>query len=139
MEAAQALADLTEVSSQIESAVLADADGSVLASTFADGSRATGVARAALALLAAGEGSASDRARLTQLVAETTEGAVFVVRERDLLVAAVTGSEPTVGLVFYDLRTCLRLAAEPPAGEPADGGPAAGPAGAATDPRSGDA
>jgi hypothetical protein len=27
-------------------------------------------------------------------------------------VAAVTGREPTAGLVFYDLKTCLRLSAE---------------------------
>jgi predicted regulator of Ras-like GTPase activity (Roadblock/LC7/MglB family) len=121
MEAAQALADLTEVSSQIQSAVLADAEGQVLASTFADDRTAQGVAESALALLAASEASGSDRARLTHLVAETSEGAVFVVRERDRVVAAVTGPQPTVGLIFYDLRTCLRLAAEPTSGDGADG------------------
>jgi hypothetical protein len=34
---------------------------------------------------------------------------VFVVRDRGHFVAAITGREPTVGLVFYDLKTCLRL------------------------------
>jgi hypothetical protein len=31
------------------------------------------------------------------------------VRDEGHLVAAVTGAQPTVGLVFYDLKTCLRL------------------------------
>jgi hypothetical protein len=31
------------------------------------------------------------------------------VRDERHLVAAVTGAQPTVGLVFYDLKTCLRL------------------------------
>ena len=42
MEAAQALADLVEISSQIESAVLAGADGTVLGSTLAEPARAGG-------------------------------------------------------------------------------------------------
>jgi hypothetical protein len=33
---------------------------------------------------------------------------VFVVRDGDRLIAATTTPEPTVGLVFYDLKTCLR-------------------------------
>ena len=53
MDAAQALADLTEISSQIEAAVLADAEGAVLASTFPDESRSRQLANAAQALLAA--------------------------------------------------------------------------------------
>jgi hypothetical protein len=31
-----------------------------------------------------------------------------VVRDGDRLIAATTTPEPTVGLVFYDLKTCLR-------------------------------
>ena len=114
MDAAQALADLAEVSSQIESAVLAEAGGQVAASTFADPERGERVAAAALELLRAADASAaaSERAALSQLVAETPAGAVFVVRDGERVVAAVTGPEPTVGLVSYDLKTCLRLAAE---------------------------
>ena len=50
MDAAQALADLTEISSQIEAAVLFDAQGEVRASTLADGP-ARSLARAAAELL----------------------------------------------------------------------------------------
>ena len=46
MDAAQALADLTEISSQVEAAVLFGEDGGVAASTLADGDAAP-LARAA--------------------------------------------------------------------------------------------
>jgi predicted regulator of Ras-like GTPase activity (Roadblock/LC7/MglB family) len=115
MEAAQALADLTEISSQIESAVLADQEGTVLGSTFDDGERAQGVAEAALELLREAEAVSTQAAEpLVQLQAATPEGSVFVVRDERSVVVAVTGGEPTVGLVFYDLRTCLRLVGEEP-------------------------
>jgi predicted regulator of Ras-like GTPase activity (Roadblock/LC7/MglB family) len=115
MDAGQALADLTEISSQIEAAVLAGADGSVDASTFADEERGRAVAAAAVELLRAADEARSERGdRLVQLQAATPEGSVFVVRDEKRLVAAVTGAEPTAGLVFYDLKTCLRLAGEEP-------------------------
>ena len=46
------------------------------------------------------------------------DGSLFVVREGQLLIAATTGPEPTSGLVFYDLRACLRKAAEKPKPKP---------------------
>ncbi len=36
---------------------------------------------------------------------------MFVVRDGERAIAATTGPEPTVGLVFYDLKSCLRAAA----------------------------
>jgi hypothetical protein len=50
---------------------------------------------------------------LTQLEAATLAGSVFVVRDYGRVITATTGPEPTVGLVFYDLKTCLRNAADP--------------------------
>ena len=115
MDAAQALADLAEVSAQIEAAVLVDADGTVLASTLADEANGAALATAARGLLEAAEASeaAGERAQLSHVVATVPGGGVFVVREPDRgrLVAAVTGADPTVGLVVYDLKTCLRLGA----------------------------
>ena len=110
MDAAQALADLIEVSSQIEGAVLLGPDEQVSASTWTDG-RGDRVAATARALVAAAE-EAQSGSPLTQLHGASEEGGVFVVREGDRMVAAVTRPDPTVGLVFYDLRTTLRLAAE---------------------------
>lgn len=114
MDASDALADLTDISTQIETAVLVDAQGSVVASTFADPDRAQATARAARGLLAAAEramGGSESHERLVQLQAATPEGCVFIVQDEERLVAAVTVPEPTVGLVFYDLKTCLRHAA----------------------------
>ena len=111
MDAAQALADLTEISAQIEAAVLARADGSVVASTFRQAGRGEDLARAAVELVAAaGEARGNSGApELVQIQAATPRGSLFVVRDGGHVVAAVTGSKPTVGLVFYDLKTCLRM------------------------------
>lgn len=114
MDAAQALADLVEISTQIETAVLVDAQGKVAATNLADGSRADSLASAARDLLAAADESMSGSERsekLVQLQAATPEGCVFVARDDERVVAAVTVPDPTVGLVFYDLKTCLRHAA----------------------------
>ncbi len=114
MDASQALADLIEISTQIETAVLFDAGGKVAATNLGDAPRADSIARAARDLLAAAEEgmSGSERGeKLVQLQAATPEGCVFVVRDEERMVAAVTVPDPTVGLVFYDLKTCLRHAA----------------------------
>lgn len=113
MGAAHALADLTEISSQIEAAVLAGKDGTVVASTFGDDEQAASVAAAALELLEAARQAQPDGAEPpVQIQAVTPEGSLFVVQDGQHLIAAVTGDEPTVGLVFYDLKTCLRLAGD---------------------------
>jgi predicted regulator of Ras-like GTPase activity (Roadblock/LC7/MglB family) len=113
MDAAQALADLTEISSQIQGALLLDRGGDVLASTFEDEGRTARVAEATAALLAAVEEVSGEREEpLVQLEAATLDGSVFVVRDGELAVAATTTAEPTVGLVFYDLKSCLRAASE---------------------------
>jgi len=111
MDAAQALADLTEISSQIEAAVLAGADGAVVASTFRETGHGEDLAKSAVELVsAAGEsGGEAPNRELVQIQAATPRGSLFVVRDGSHVVAAVTGSKPTVGLVFYDLKTCLRM------------------------------
>jgi predicted regulator of Ras-like GTPase activity (Roadblock/LC7/MglB family) len=111
MDAAQALADLTEISAQIDGAVLADSSGSLVASTFAQEERGKELAREAADLLAAASESRAEGQELMQIQAATPRGSVFVVRDENHLVAALTGSRPTVGLVFYDLKTCLRMLA----------------------------
>ncbi len=110
MNAEQALAELTAISAQIDSAVVFDASGSVLAATLADAERSRRVAESSHKLLAA---AAQTRPSLggegvRQLEAATPEGHVFVVREGDQVVAATTAPNPTAGLVLFDLRTCLR-------------------------------
>jgi predicted regulator of Ras-like GTPase activity (Roadblock/LC7/MglB family) len=106
-----ALSELTEISSQVEAAVLFAPDGEVVASTLPD-DRAKQIAASAKALFeGAGHAGAGD---LTHLEAATVDGSLFVVRDGDLLIAAATGVEPTSGLVFYDLKACLRKATAKP-------------------------
>lgn len=107
MDAASALADLTEISSQVEAAAVLSADGTVVASTLEDSAASERLARAAQDLLAAGDGIAGER-KLTQLEAALRGGSVFVVREEGRAIVATTTPAPTSGLVFYDLQTCLR-------------------------------
>jgi predicted regulator of Ras-like GTPase activity (Roadblock/LC7/MglB family) len=109
---AQALADLTEISSELEAAVLAGLDGSLVATTLADDERSAAVMANALALLEGARAAADGARELTQVQAATREGCVFVVSDERHVLAAVTGADPTAGLVFYDLKTTLRSVAE---------------------------
>ncbi len=109
MDAAAALADLTEISSQIETAAVFDADGSTRASTFDDDAGAERLVEAARELLAAaGELPVGAGRELTQLEAALLNGSVFVVRDGERAIAATTSPRPTSGLVLYDLRAYLR-------------------------------
>jgi predicted regulator of Ras-like GTPase activity (Roadblock/LC7/MglB family) len=119
MDAQQALADLTEISSQIEAAVVFDDEGKVAGSTLGDSSRTGGLARAAGELLAAAEEVKTGQSALTQLEVATGEGSVFVVRDGPTFIAATTGGNPTVGLVFYDLKSALRAVKSAPKPTPA--------------------
>jgi predicted regulator of Ras-like GTPase activity (Roadblock/LC7/MglB family) len=109
MDAQQALADLTEISSQIQAAVIFDEKGTVAASTLDDAARADELARDAARLLdEAAAVRIGDGAPLTQLEAATPEGSVFVVSDDKIRIAATTAPEPAVGLVLYDLKSALR-------------------------------
>lgn len=103
MDANQALAELAELSSQVERAVVLDAQGAVLAS-MGDGDA---LARSALDLLAAAGGLHPSAGDVTRAEVELAEGGLFVIREGGRTIAAITGPNPTSGLVAYDLRTCL--------------------------------
>jgi hypothetical protein len=105
-----ALDQLTQISSQIDVAVLFDDKGKVLASTLPD-DRAARFAASARALFE--EAQRSGEGDPMQLEAVTAAGSVFVVRDGKTLIAASTSPEPTAGLVFYDLKSCLREAAKP--------------------------
>jgi predicted regulator of Ras-like GTPase activity (Roadblock/LC7/MglB family) len=112
---ASALAELTEISSQVEAAVLFDRDGAVEGATVAD-ERAGRMATTALALLEAAEQIRAQE--VTQIEAATGDGNLFVVRDGARLIAAATSQDPTAGLVFYDLKSCLRRTAEKPKPKP---------------------
>ncbi len=111
----EALATLTDLSAQIDGAVILDDEGAVLASSFPSEHVGSQVAAAASRLLNAARERAGDgRSPLTHLLVATAAGVVFVARDEGKAIVAVTGTEPTVGLVFYDLKVTLREAAAPP-------------------------
>jgi len=109
VDAAAALERLREISSQVRTAVIFERGGKVVGSTLADEQRAKGVAGEAEALLNEAEQRRDDATgEFAQLEVALQAGSVFVVRDGDRVIAATTQPEPTVGLVFYDLKSCLR-------------------------------
>ena len=109
VDAAQALADLTEISSQVVHVAIVDGEGTVLATTIADAGRTARFVQGVATLLEEADTLRQTRGlpSLSQLEAATLEGSVFVVRRDDRIIAATTRPDPTVGLVFYDLKHCL--------------------------------
>jgi len=114
-QAADALAHLTEISTQIKAAVVLDREGTVQASTV-DDERAGRIASSALELFR--QADAQRDQELVQLDVALSGGSVFVVRDEERLIAATTTPGPTAGLVFYDLKSALRSFAEPPKPKP---------------------
>jgi predicted regulator of Ras-like GTPase activity (Roadblock/LC7/MglB family) len=96
----------------VRGAVIFERGGKLLGSTFVDDERARQVAAEAAELLRDAESRHRDEreasGEFAQLEAALRGGSVFVVRHGDVLIAATTPPEPTVGLVFYDLKSCLR-------------------------------
>jgi predicted regulator of Ras-like GTPase activity (Roadblock/LC7/MglB family) len=118
MDAKAALDRLSEISSQVRAAVIFERGGKMAGSTLGDEERARTLAREAEELLAQAErrrGDLTETREFAQLEVALQGGSVFVVRHGDRLIAATTAPEPTVGLVFYDLKSCLRDLDEAPA------------------------
>jgi predicted regulator of Ras-like GTPase activity (Roadblock/LC7/MglB family) len=109
MDAAQALADLTEISSQVHQVAILDHDGTLLAATARDTARAERFIATVAPLLEEADRLARSRglAELAQLEVSTLDGSVFAVRRDGRLIVATTRPDPTVGLIFYDLKHCL--------------------------------
>jgi hypothetical protein len=112
MDAAQALGELRETSSQITAAVVLDAEGVVLAGSPETAS--SSLAASTLELIGAAADLGAAGTHPTRVEVELDEGALFVVREGNVTVAATTGPSPTSGLVVYDLRTCAQALASKP-------------------------
>ena len=117
MDAPQALADLTEISSQVVDVAIIDENGSILATTVEDPGRSDRFVAGVSKLLEQAEALREARGLpdLAQLEAATLDGSVFVVRRNGRVIAATTRPDPTVGLVFYDLKHCLRSIEDGPA------------------------
>ena len=114
MDAAQALTELMELSSQVEAAVVLGSDGAVDRVESRTG-RAIAETLAGTALELVGAAfELGSKQEVTRVEVELADGAIFVLSEGGRTVAAKTGPEPSAGLVVYDLRTCLRSIEDEP-------------------------
>jgi hypothetical protein len=104
MDADAALAELTELSSQIQAAVVLE-ERRVAGST---GAGAQALAAAADELLASAAGVRSGGPAVTRVEVSLPDAAIFLVVEGDRRIVARTVPRPTPGLVVHDLRACLR-------------------------------
>ena len=108
MDAGRALADLIEISPQIEAAAVVAGDGAVAGSVGVPETGTDALARAARELLERAAAFRSDGSRVTQIHAALGDGEVFaVVGDGGRTVVAVASGRTAPGLVFYDLKRCL--------------------------------
>ena len=119
-QAEKALQEMLEISTDVDKAILFSGS-EVIASNLSEGLQPALLAKAQ-ELLAAGAKRAEsmESGPLTQMVIESTGGTVFLVQDPQspgvgVLATGKRGSR--IGLVFYDMRTCLRDAGS---AEPAD-------------------
>jgi predicted regulator of Ras-like GTPase activity (Roadblock/LC7/MglB family) len=109
MDAERALSELTEISSQIELALIFDSRGELIGTTLADRRVAESLAFGATALFACTRRvAAEERGEPTQIELTYSEGSVLLVREGELRILAVASSDLIAGLAFFELRTCLQ-------------------------------
>lgn len=110
--ATSALEELLEVSPQVDVAVILEREGGrLIASAPVSSAKVAGsLGDIFVKLLDAAERSRTELGRepIAQVEVATPDGHVFVVADARWIVAAVTSADPTVGLVFYDLKTALR-------------------------------
>ena len=122
-EVEAAFEEMMDISTDIDRAMLFDPAG-VLASNVAEEAQAATIDRAReLISLAETRAAEMGPQPFTQLVIETPAGYVFLAREsgaEGMTILATGKKGSRVGLVLYDLKTCLRDAREADAGAVAD-------------------
>ena len=116
MEPNEALAELMDLSSQIEDVAILGESGFVLASSGTP-ERGEQLARIAAELLAAA-GDVRPSGDVSRVEVALGSRSVFVVSEGGRTAVATTVPEPTAGLVVYDLRTALRRLGDEPVRRP---------------------
>jgi hypothetical protein len=108
MEAVRALADLVEISPQIQAAAVVTGRGGLDGSVGVPDARRDVLARSVRELLDGAAASRRHEGRVTQLHAELADGDLFAVTgAEERTIVAVTRGRVSAGLVFYDLKRCL--------------------------------
>lgn len=115
MDAARALAELTEISPQIEVAVVFDPSGEPIVGNLSDAAAARSLAGRGAELVSCADEvvatTAPDRGEPIQIEVALASGIVLLVREGDLRALAIASPDAVTGLLFFDLTICLRKVA----------------------------
>jgi predicted regulator of Ras-like GTPase activity (Roadblock/LC7/MglB family) len=108
MEAVRALADLVEISPQIEAAAVVTGEGEPDGSVGVPETQAGALARSVRELLDGAAGYRGGEGRVIQVHAELDGGELFAVTGGDeRTIVAITAGRVSAGLLFYDLKRCL--------------------------------
>ena len=117
----EAIKELLTISTDVRAVAILDADGSLLGAGPGAVSTSVGAAGGDLWEAAARRASAFGGSSLEHLVVDIGGASVAAVESGGRRILALTGPEPPVGLVLFDLRTCL-ADAFPSAGGETEGG-----------------
>jgi predicted regulator of Ras-like GTPase activity (Roadblock/LC7/MglB family) len=110
MEAVRALADLVEISPQIEAAAVVGGDGTIAGTVGVPEARADLLAQCVRGLLDGAGAFRGDGRGVTQIHAELADGQVFAVTGAGVrTIVAVASGRAAPGLLFYDLKRCLAM------------------------------
>jgi hypothetical protein len=103
----EAIRDLLDISTDVNSVGVLGVDGELLASGPGAVASDLGTVSAGLWDAAAGQALATGATGLDHVVVEDAAGAVAAVEAHSRRIVAVTGPQPAIGLLLFDLRTCL--------------------------------
>jgi hypothetical protein len=103
----EAIRDLLNVSTDIQSVAVLGPDGDIVAAGPGAAAADLGEAAGRLWEAAATRAGTLGESPLDHVVVHDTNGAVAMLAARGRRIAAVTVPRPAVGLLLFDLRTCL--------------------------------
>ncbi|MCX6364378.1 MAG: hypothetical protein NTW58_09490 [Actinobacteria bacterium] len=103
----EAIRDLLNVSTDIQGVAVLGPEGDIAAAGPGVVAADLGVTAARLWEAAVARAAAFGESLLDHVVVQDANGAVAMLAARGRRIAAVTGPRPAVGLLLFDLRTCL--------------------------------
>ncbi len=103
----EAIQELLSISTDVRAVAILDADGALVGSGPGAVSTGVGATGGRLWEAAARRASSAGAAPLEHVVVDVGGASVAAVESGGRRILALTGPEPPVGLVLFDLRTCL--------------------------------
>ena len=110
MDASAAISDLLALSTQVVEAVVTGGDGRVEAAQTSGDERTATLAGAGAQLLSAASSLRAPGSAVERVHVDLERGSLVAVTDGERSIVATTVSEPTAGLVAYDLRAALARA-----------------------------